>query len=122
MEAQDRVLALAEETARYEMELGRQQRRDSVELTKTELKNNADVVKRGQYFAFFVVIAIIGGGFIMIHLGHDGGGIASLLVAAGSVAGIFARQFASGRDKSSKSEPAGYLPHLDSKPEPDSTE
>ena len=116
MEAQDRILAITEEKARYEMETGRQQHKDSVALTNTELKNNADEVRRGQQFAFIVVIGIIAGGFAMIHLGHDGGGIASLLVAAATVAGIFVSQFAKDRIIGPRSESARESASSDSQP------
>lgn len=104
METQGRVLTITEESARFEMEIGRQQQKDSVTLTRTELKNSADEVKRGQWFAFLVVILIIFGGFLMIHLGHDGGGIASLLVAAASVASIFVSQYTRSRRIASRSQ------------------
>ena len=98
------------------METGRQQHKDSVALTNTELKNNADEVRRGQQFAFIVVIGIIAGGFAMIHLGHDGGGIASLLVAAATVAGIFVSQFAKDRIIGPRSESARESASSDSQP------
>ena len=106
MEAQDRILVLTEESARHEMRLDNMQHEDNVALIKIELKNNADEVKRGQLFAFGVVILIILGGFTMIHLGHDGGGIASLLVGAGSVAGIFVSQLGKRGRTLSRSESA----------------
>lgn len=92
METQGRVLALTEETARHEMQLELKQHNDGANLTRSEIANKTDEVKRGQDRAFMVVIAIIIGGFLMIHLGHDVGGIASLLVGAASVAGIFVTQ------------------------------
>lgn len=104
MEAQDRILTVFEESAREEMRADRQQHEDGVTLTGSELKNNADEVKRGQVFAFVVVIGIIFGGFTMIHLGHDAGGIASLLVAAASVAGIFVSQLTRGPSMLRRSE------------------
>ena len=97
MEAQDRLLANTEATARHQMETEKRQHEDFVELTKAEQKNNADEVNRGQNSAFVVVCLIIVGGFVMIHLGHDAGGIASLLIAAASVAGIFLSQYNEGR-------------------------
>ena len=121
MEAQDRVLAITEATARHEMEMDKRRHEDSVALTKTELDNNSDEVKRGQDRAFAVVIAIIIGGFLMIYLGHDVGGIASLLVATAGVAGIFVRQFAIGRIRSSRPKSADKSVHSDSTPESEPT-
>lgn len=92
METQDRVLTLTEETSRHDMQLVVKQHDDGVNLTRTELKNKTDEVKRGQNFAFVISLLIILGGFTMIHMGHDIGGIASLLVGAASVAGIFVTQ------------------------------
>lgn len=92
METQDRVLTLTEETSRHDMTLVVKQHDDRVSLTRTELTNKTDEVKRGQNFAFVISLLIILGGFTMIHLGHDIGGIASLLVGAASVAGIFVTQ------------------------------
>lgn len=92
LETQERVLAITEATAQHQMEMEKRQHVDSVALTRSELKNNADVVNKGQNSARLVVCLIVVGGFVMIHLGHDAGGIASLLVAAASVAGIFVSQ------------------------------
>ena len=96
METQDRVLALTEETSRHDMRLAIKQHDDGVDLTRTELKNQAGEVRRGQNYAFAISVLIILGGFTMIHLGHDTGGIASLLVGAASVAGIFITQLRKG--------------------------
>ena len=102
LEMQDRIISITEESAKHEMKMDSRQHDDSVALTKTELKNSADEVKRGQDRAFAVVIAIIIGGFLMIHLGHDAGGIASLLLAAASVAGIFISQYSRTRSTTSR--------------------
>lgn len=87
------MLDIAENKIRNDFELTRKQHDDFVQLAKTELENNADEVKKGQNTAFIVVYLIIASGFVMIHLGHDAGGIASLLVAGASVAGIFLSQY-----------------------------
>jgi hypothetical protein len=47
MEAQDRLLANTEATARHQMEMEKRQHEDFVELTKAELKNTADEVNKG---------------------------------------------------------------------------
>lgn len=95
METQDRVLKLTEDTSRHDMQVEMKQHDDGVNLTRTELTNKTDEVKRGQNYAFTISLLIILGGFTMIHLGHDIGGIASLLVGAASVAGIFVTQMRS---------------------------
>jgi len=107
LEASDRILDIAEVKYRTDSELQRKQHDDFVALAKAELKNSADEVNKGQNRAFIVVCLIILGGFVMIHLGHDAGGIASLLVAAASVAGIFLSQYNRGRRvaSGSKSQP-----------------
>ncbi len=96
METQDRVLTLTEETSRHDTQIAMKQHDDEVDLTRTELKNKTDEVKRGQHIAFAISLLIILGGFTMIHLGRDIGGIASLLVGAASVAGIFIIQLRKG--------------------------
>lgn len=48
MEAQGRILTIAEETARHKMQLESANQRDSVALTKTELNNSAADIRRGQ--------------------------------------------------------------------------
>ena len=96
METQDRVLTLTEETSRHDMQIAIKQHDDGVDLTRAELKNKTDEVKRGQHYAFAISLLIILGGFTMIHLGHDIGGIASLLVGAASVGGIFITQLRKG--------------------------
>ena len=88
LESQDRILSYAE----HELQLETKQHEDSVRLTEAKLNRSSDHTRRGQYFAFVTVIMIILGGFAMIHLGHDIGGIATLLVGAASVAGIFISQ------------------------------
>lgn len=95
METQDRVLTLTEDTSQHDMQVEMKQHDDGVNLTRTELTNKTDEVKRGQNYAFAISLLIILGGFTMIHLGHDIGGIASLLVGAASVAGIFVTQMRS---------------------------
>ncbi len=97
LEASDRILDIAEEKLRTDRDFQRKQHDDVVELAKAELKNNADEVNKGQNTAFVVVCLIVVGGFVMIHLGHDAGGIASLLVASAGVAGIFISQLNRGR-------------------------
>jgi len=97
------MLDIAESKIRNDFELSRQQHDDFVQLAKTELKNNADEVNKGQNTAFIVVCLIIVSGFVMIHLGHDAGGIASLLVAGASVAGIFLSQYNRSRRLMSRS-------------------
>ncbi len=104
LEASDRILDIAEEKLRTDQDLDRKQHDDFVELAKAELKNSADEVNKGQNTAFVVVCLMVVGGFIMIHLGHDAGGIASLLVASAGVAGIFVSQLSRGRRVRSRSE------------------
>lgn len=47
MEAQDRLLANTEATARHEMEMDKRRHEDFVELTKAELNNNAREINKG---------------------------------------------------------------------------
>ncbi len=103
IEAQDRLLANNEAAARHQMEMEKRRHDDFVTMAKTELKNNAYEVNKGQNTAFIVVCLIIVGGLVMIHLGHDAGGIASILVGAASVAGIFLSQYSRGRRAVSRS-------------------
>lgn len=48
LEANDRILTVLEQTAEHEINLESQQHVDSVALTKSELKNNADRIRLGQ--------------------------------------------------------------------------
>ena len=48
MESQDRVLTLTEETSRHDMQVEMKQHDDGVNLTRNELTNKTDEVKRGQ--------------------------------------------------------------------------
>ncbi len=93
LEANTHVLAIAEEKFRRDGEMERKQHDDSVTIATTELKDNADKVKRGQWFAFLAFIFVTVGGFYMVHLGHDTLGIAILVFEAGGIAGLFLNQF-----------------------------
>ncbi len=104
METQDRILAITEEMTRHKIKLQTKQHDDSVELTKTELNNNADIIGRGQWFAFVAVVGITAGGFYMIHLGHDSVGIAMLITEVVGVASVFVLQLWSARGRGSMSE------------------
>ena len=86
MAANDRILTVFEETARQEREIENKRHKDSVALTNTELKNSADEVRLGQWFAFLAIILLTSGGFVMVHLGHNEAGIAAFVVEGIAVA------------------------------------
>ncbi len=104
MEANDRILTTLEQTTRHDINLERQQHDEFVALTKTKLKNNADRISRGQWFAFIAFIFISLGGFYMVHSGHDALGIAVLVFEAVGVAGVFLHQMRSDQGRPSRSE------------------
>ena len=104
MEANDRILTTLEQTTRHDIKLESQQHEDNVALTKTELKNKADQISRGQWFAFIAFIFNSIGGFYMVHLGHDALGIAVLVFEAVGVAGVFLHQMRRDRPRPSRSE------------------
>ena len=80
MEAQDRILTTFEVSVQHKIDADTQLHKDHVELTKTQLKNNSDEVRRGQWFAIIAMILFTGGGFLMVHLGHNEVGIAAFVV------------------------------------------
>ena len=92
LEASDRVLDIAEEKFRNDSALERKQHDDFVTMAKTEIKNSAVRVSRGQWFAFLAFIVVSLGGFYMVQLGHDALGIAILVFEAVGVAGVFLNQ------------------------------
>jgi len=92
LEANDRVLDIAEVKYRTDSELERKQHDNFVTMAKTELENNAVRVSRGQWFAFVAFILVSVGGFYMVQLGHDALGIAILVFEALGVAGVFLHQ------------------------------
>lgn len=92
LEANDRVLDIAEEKFRNDSEFARKQQNNLVSVAQTQQKNNADRTSRGQWFAFVAFIFISLGGFYMVHLGHDALGIAVLVFEAVGVAGVFLHQ------------------------------
>ena len=92
MEANDRLLTVLEQTTRHDIDLENSQHEDSVTLAQTTLKNKADQIGRGQWFAFISFIFISLGGFYMVYLGHDAIGIAVLVFEAVGVAGVFLHQ------------------------------
>ena len=97
MEANDRVLAIAEEKFRNDSQLAKQKHDDSTASTRFVLKDNADKVRRGQWIAFVALILLTGGAFIMVHLGHSGEGIAVLIAEAAAAAGILVYQLRNNR-------------------------
>ncbi len=102
MEAQERILAITEETARYEIDIGRQRHKDSVDLAKFELKHSADEVRRGQWFAILAMALLTVGGFIMVHLGHSEVGIAAFAVEGIGAAKWFLHDTRGGRAQENK--------------------
>ena len=89
METQDRLLAVLEKTAQQERDIENKRHNDNVTLTKTELKNNYDKVRRGQWFAIGAMTLLTLGGFVMVHLGHNEVGIAAFVVEGIGVAKYF---------------------------------
>ena len=101
IERQDRILHIAEELAKHKIQFEKQSHQDSVELDRSTIALIASRERKGQWFAFIAVIAITLGSFYMIHLGHDGVGIAALVVEATGVAGVFLYQVHSSRNRTS---------------------
>lgn len=89
IEAQDRILTIFEEITRQDMALATQHHNDNVVLTKSEMQNNADEVKRGQWFAIVAMMVLTLGGFTMVHLGHSEVGIAAFVVEGIGAARFF---------------------------------
>ena len=89
IEAQDRILTIFEEISRQDMALATRQHDDNVVLTKSEMQNNADEVKRGQWFSIVAMMVLTVGGFTMVHLGHSEVGIAAFVVEGIGAARFF---------------------------------
>lgn len=108
MEAQGRILTIAEETARHKMQLESANQRDSVALTKTELNNSAADIRRGQLIGAGAALLLGAGALHAVNLGNDGAAIAVMIGEVALFAGVFLPQWRSRRDQlTSKDSSAG---------------
>lgn len=92
----DRILTLTEKETQHRIELERLQDNSSVELAK-----------RGQIFAFVVVMTLVVGGIAAILSGHSIVGFAGLVLAAATLAGAFVAPAIAARRSSRRGEDLG---------------
>lgn len=93
IEAQAQMLSISERLVDHGIQTESKEQDDNFKLAKTELKNTADRVSKGQWLAFIAFIFISLGGFYMVYLGHDALGVAVLVFEAVGVAAVFYGQF-----------------------------
>lgn len=74
----ERILTMAEQQSSH-----RQQ------LERTVVESNAFVQKLGPFFGFVVAMTAVVGGIILIEKGRDGYGLAAIITALASLAGVF---------------------------------
>lgn len=92
----DRILTLTEKETQHRIEQERLQDNSSVALAK-----------RGQIFAFIVVMTLVVGGVAAILSGHSIVGFAGLVLAAATLAGAFAAPSITARRSSRRGEDPG---------------
>jgi len=74
----ERILAMAERQSAH---------RESMETQV--VKANLALQRQGSWFAFILAFLTIGGGIFLIYLGKDGYGLAAIIAALTSLAGVF---------------------------------
>jgi uncharacterized membrane protein len=74
----ERILGMAERQSAH---------RESMEAQV--VKANLALQRQGSWFAFILAFLTIGGGIFLIYLGKDGYGLAAIIAALTSLAGVF---------------------------------
>ena len=92
IEANDRVLTIAENKIQEDSELEKKQHDDSVSISKSIIAGNFDIAKRGQYIGAAGALLIGAIAFYLIHEGNSGWGIAVVIAEIVAFAGVFVVQ------------------------------
>jgi len=74
----ERIIGMAEQQSKHRQG-----------LEKTVVESNAFVQKAGPFLGFIVVMTAVGGGIFLILKGKDGSGLAAIITALASLAGVF---------------------------------
>src|SRR5437879_5097709 len=74
----ERIISMAEQQARHRQE-----------LEKTVIKSNAFVQKVGPFLGFIVAMTAVAGGTLLVLKGKDAYGLAAIIGALASLAGVF---------------------------------
>ena len=87
--ATDRILAMTENQLKSNQELSKLDQENINECRKEALRAEIENVKRGQILGFILILIMLLGGFILVILGKDAGGyasiVASIMLSIGSV-------------------------------------
>ena len=87
--ATDRILAMTENQLKCNQELAKMEQENINECRKEALRAEIENVKRGQILGFILILIMLLGGFILVILGKDAGGyasiVASIMLSIGSV-------------------------------------
>lgn len=92
IEANDRILAIAEQKFRKDSELEKQKHDDSVSISKSVIDRNLEIAKRGQFIGAVGALLIGAIAFYLIHEGNSGWGIAVVIAEIVAFAGVFVVQ------------------------------
>ncbi len=71
MEANDRVLTIAEEKFRKDCKLEQQGHNDSVSIAKSVIESNSAKVRNGQWIGFVGALLLFAGGIHLVNLGES---------------------------------------------------
>ena len=74
----ERIISMAEQQGRHRQE-----------IEKTVINSNAFVQKVGPFLGFIVAMTAVIGGIVLILKGKDGYGLAAIITALASLAGVF---------------------------------
>jgi len=92
MEANDRVLEIAEEKFRKDSELATQRHTDSVSIAKSVIKHNSDRVKHGQWIGFVGALLLFAGGIHLVNLGEGLFGVGVFVFEIVAFSGVYVNE------------------------------
>ena len=92
IEASDRILAIAEKKFHFDCEMEQKRHDDTVDIAKSTIMINTDIVKRGQLIGSVGALLIGAIAFYLIHEGNSGWGIAIVIAEIVAFAGVFVIQ------------------------------
>lgn len=92
MEANNRVLTIAEEKFQNDSEFDKQRHDDSVSIAKSVIKSNSEKIRRGQWIGFVGALALFAGGIHLVNLGESLLGVGVFIFEVAAFAGVYVNE------------------------------
>lgn len=92
MEANDRVLTIAEEKFRKDSKLEQQRHNDSVSIAKSVIESNSAKVRNGQWIGFVGALLLFAGGIHLVNLGESLLGVGVFIFEVVAFAGVYVNE------------------------------